>query len=143
MMLKYYTAAQWIAFALLLTGCGSATNIAPFTGEVRYKGKPLEFGSVMLQPVEGGQPSNAVIQSDGSFSMSIREVGEGATIGLNRVRVTCFPAQNPNQTVNNNQELALGKSLIPTKYNSFGSSDLTVEVKPENNEPYVIELDNK
>ena len=142
-MLKYYFAALWIPVALLLTGCGSDTNIAPFTGEVRYKGKPLAFGSVMLQPVEGGQPSNAVIQSDGTFVMSIRDVGEGATIGLNRVRVTCFPAQNTKKTGNASQELALGKSLIPTKYNSFGSSGLSVEVKPENNEPYVIELDNK
>ena len=142
-MLKYYFAALWTALTLLLTGCGGDTNIAPFTGEVRYKGKPLEFGSVMLQPVEGGQPSNAIIQSDGTFVMSIREVGEGATIGQNRVRVTCFPAQNTNKTANASQELALGKSLIPTKYNSFGSSGLTIEVKPENNEPYVIELDNK
>ena len=142
-MLKYYSAALWIAHALLLTGCGGDANTAPFTGEVLFKGKPLEFGSVMLQPVEGGQPSNAIIQSDGTFVMNIREVGEGASVGLNRVRVTCYPAQNPDNAVNSNQELALGKSLIPTKYNSFGSSGLTVEVKPENNEPFVIELDDK
>jgi hypothetical protein len=125
---------------LLTTGCGAPSTIAPLSGEVRFEGKPLEFGSVMLQPVEGGQPATAVIQPDGSFDMEVRGVGPGATIGLNRVRVTCYPAQRPGNTGAANQELALGRSLIPTRYTSFGSSELTVDVLPDENEPYIIEL---
>ena len=126
----------------LLGGCGRSSDIAPFYGEVRYQGKPLEFGSVMLQPVDGGQSSNAIIQSDGTFRMEIRGVGEGATVGVNRVRITCYPAQRPGSVANADRELALGKSLIPSKYTSFGSSDLSVEVKPDQAEPYIIELDD-
>lgn len=145
-MMSRYKPFKWMWLTILLltmAGCGPTPNIAPFSGQVLFQGEPLEFGSVMLQPVDGGQPSHAVIQSDGTFQMQIREVGEGATVGLNRVRITCYPAQRPGNAVNASQELALGRSLIPTKYTSFGSSELTVEVKADNNEPYVIELDER
>ena len=126
-----------------VAGCGTKETIAPLSGVVRFEGKPLEFGSVMLQPVEGGETSTARIESDGSFVMQIRGGGEGATVGVNRVRVTCYPAQRPGASSSSSQELALGRSLIPTRYSSFGSSDLSVEVHPDKNEPYVIELSRK
>lgn len=132
--------------ALLLVavnGCGGETEIVPFEGRVLYKGEPLQFGSVMFQPVSGGQAATGTIQPDGTFAMRTRGFGDGATVGLNRVRVTCFPAQKPGSAENTSQELALGKSLIPTHYNSFGSSGLTVEVKPEGNDPYVIDLQDE
>ena len=124
-------------------GCGGGPEIVPFTGKVLYKGEPLPFGNVMFQPAGGGQAATGSIGPDGTFVMTTRGVGEGATVGMNRVRVTCFPAQDANSAAGANQELALGTSLIPNHYASFGSSGLTVEVKPEGNEPYVIELEDE
>jgi hypothetical protein len=36
--------------------------------------------------------------------------------------------------------MALGRSAIPTKYQSFGTSELTVEVSPEMELPVILEL---
>jgi hypothetical protein len=130
-----------LAAAASIAGCRERSEIAPFHGQVLLDGKPLEFGSVMLQPVEGGEPSRAQIQPDGTFTMQTRGLGDGARVGLNRVRVTCFAGQKPGGAATAaDGELLLGGSLIPTRYNSFGSSGLSVEVLPDGNEPYLIEL---
>jgi hypothetical protein len=135
---------SFLALVAVLTGCREGPHIAPLTGKVLLDGQPLEFGSVMLQPVEGGEPARAQIQSDGTFVMTMYGVGEGAAVGLNRVRVTCFAGQRPGgSTVAADGELAVGGSLIPTRYSSFGSSGLTIEVLPGENEPYVIELSSR
>jgi hypothetical protein len=114
--------------------------LAPFTGSVSYKGKPLAFGGVTMQPHRGGAIARGVIQSDGTFTMTTD--GEpGAPIGANSVRVTCFTSQKPGAAATSRGgELSLGDSLIPERYSRFSSSGLTVEVKPGSNEPYVIEL---
>ncbi|MCA9184822.1 MAG: hypothetical protein R3E01_20010 [Pirellulaceae bacterium] len=70
----------------------------------------------------------------------MKQKGEGAAVGTNQVRITCFPSQKPDATNDGGGELALGRSLIPTHYNSFGSSGLTVDVQPGENEPFNIEL---
>ena len=68
----------------------------------------------------------------------------GAPIGMNSVRVTCYTSQKPGAAADNRGgELSLGDSLIPEHYARFSSSGLKVEVKPENNEPYVIELSDR
>lgn len=121
---------------LFSTGCGDTSNLAALEGKVMYQGKPLETGSVMLQPAQGGQFSRADIQPDGSFVLQTADGEEGATIGLNRVRVACFP----NKRTSADGDLSLGKSFIPEHYNNFSSSELTVQVLPEDNPPYVIEL---
>lgn len=134
-----------IAFALLvLSGCAeekAQTGIVQ--GKVTYRGKPLAFGSVMLQPSSGGGKAAAgTVQSDGTFKLSTKgtEGKGGVLVGLHRIRVTCFPTQDPNSNQSSQGELALGKSLIPTKYNNFGASGLTTEVVAGENEPLILEL---
>lgn len=125
-----------------VAGCGKESTLAPLHGTVTYRGRPLEFGSVTLQPAHGGQASRADIQPDGSFAMKTFHGSEGATIGLNRIRVACYPAQRPAAEDRGGSEGSLGKSLIPEHYNSFSSSDLSVEVLPIENPPLKIELND-
>ena len=128
-------------------GCGSnAPELAPATGNVIYKGEPVLFGSVQFQPITGGQFARGDIQPDGSFVLSTAELGEGAPVGLNRVRITSFESQNPRakgtfQPADN--EPIVGRSLIPRRYSSFGTSGLQAEVKSGTNEPFVFELDDE
>ncbi len=129
----------------LMTGilsCGQDLRLVPVEGKVLYRGKPLEFGSVLFQPASG-QPARGKIQPDGTFVLSTFDEGDGAMIGKNQVRITSFEAQRPGAPPPSGGELALGKSFIPRKYSSFGSSGLEVEVLPEGNEPFIFELDDE
>lgn len=125
--------------ASMVMGCDSGPELAPLSGKVLLDDKPLEFGSVMLQPLEGGQPSAASIASDGTFNMETRGYGEGAAVGKNAVRVTCFPGQKPGAAASGG-EIALGQPLIHSDYSSFSASGLVVDVKPEDNPEYIIQL---
>jgi hypothetical protein len=140
MLIRYLALLNVVSIALM--GCRDTSHLAPLSGKVTYNGKSLEFGSVMLQPAQGGEFSRADIQPDGSFILKTPDGDEGATIGLNRVRVTCFPGQKPGAQIDASGDIKLGKSLIPEKYNNFSSSELTIEVLPENNPPFVIDLKN-
>jgi hypothetical protein len=127
-----------VLFAALI-GCDNGPQIVPLKGKVTYKGEPLKFGSVMLQPI-AGQPATAVIEPDGTFVLSTNKPGDGATVGENRVRVTSYEGQAPDAKRSAQTELALGNSLIPVKYTDTTSSGIVVDVKPEGNEDLLIEL---
>lgn len=126
---------------LALTGCSRGPEIVPVEGKVLYNGQPLTFGSVMFQP-EAGQPARGVIQADGTFTLSTNQTGDGATVGRNRVRVTCFEAQNPH-AASGGRERPLGRSLIPPAYNDVDTSGIEVQVARGMNVLVTIELIDK
>jgi hypothetical protein len=129
------------AIACLVVGCGKSVEIAPIEGKVTYKGQPLKFGTVMFQPMSGGQPAQGLIQPDGSFKLSTHNAGEGARLGTNQVSVRCYENQDPaKQGGQFGGGQSLGRLLIPVKYTMASSSGLTVDVKAEGNEPVVLEL---
>ena len=101
-----------------------------------YRGKPLEFGSVLFQP-DAGPPARGVIKLDGTFQLSTHGLDDGAVIGRHRVRIACFESQQANAPAR--AESGLGRSMIPSKYCNLTSSGLHVEVKVKN-EPFVFEL---
>jgi hypothetical protein len=106
---------------------------------VVYNGQPLTFGSVMFQPDEG-RLARGTIQPDGSFQLTTHSDGDGCAVGPSRVRVSCFESQRPQAEARPEEgEMPLGGLLIPKRYTSFGTSGLTVEVRP-GGEPIVIEL---
>jgi len=120
-------------------GCSDGLSTAPVEGKVLYRGKPLEFGSVIFQP-EVGPAATGTIGPDGTFRLSTYTDGDGAVIGKHRVRITCFESQRPGAAAPDpNQEQSTGKSLIPPKYVVFATSGLEREVRAHN-EPFVFEL---
>ncbi len=124
----------------MLCGCSPHPATAPVSGKVVYQGKPLEFGSVMFQPV-GGPPARSVINSDGTFVLSTYEEGDGATIGRHRIRVTCFESQSPDALEESlEKEMGLGRNLIPDKYLSIDTSGLSFEVQETGHDDVLIEL---
>ena len=122
------------------SGCDSGPETAIVTGKVSFRGKPLHYGTVMFQHEAGGQPAIGTIQSDGSFQLATPGVGEGVRVGPQLVRITSFEGNDPNNPKKlGSGEPVLGRTLIPTKYSSFGASGLSVEVKP--GEPQSFEFD--
>ena len=137
-MSRSLTATFVIAISVgVISGC-SDDGLVPVSGRVYYKDKPLEFGSIMLQPVEG-PPASGVIQPDGTFELETHGVGKGASPGPNKVRVTCFESQKPGAASMREAELALGKSLIPERYTNY-TSGLVVTIEPDDQKPLEINL---
>ena len=129
----------FVLFLLALNGCGGP-KIVPIEGKVLHNGEPLKFGSVMFQP-PSGQPARGRIQPDGTFSLSALHAGDGATVGVNQVRVTCYEGQSAATAAGEETgERPLGKSLIDKRYANSKTSGLTVTVKPHDNEVVVLEL---
>lgn len=130
--------------SLLSTGCGKSVEVVPIQGSVSYNGKPLKFGTVMFQPLSGGQHAQGLIQPDGTFTLTTHNVGEGACLGTNRVSVRCYENQDPaKQGGQFEGGQSLGRLLIPVKYTMASSSGITVDVKPDGNAPVVLELTDK
>jgi len=131
-----------IVLLVVLGGCSRGPKLVPVSGQVSYRDKPLEFGAVMFQPEEG-QPARGYIQPDGTFTLSTRQDGkdkQGAVIGEHLVRITCYEGQRVEATGEITGETSLGRLLIPEKYTMFDETGLTVEVREQNNEPFIFEL---
>lgn len=108
------------------TGCGRRPALALVSGRVTLDGKPLEFGSVMIQPA-AGPAARSTIAPDGSFTVGTFAPGDGAIVGPATVRVACYEQQRPGAPPPQG-ELALGKSLIPGKYTQFETSGISVMI---------------
>jgi hypothetical protein len=115
-----------VACLLVLSGCGQRPALVPVSGRVTLDGKPLKFGSVMIQPA-AGPAARGTIQADGSFTVGTFKPGDGAIVGPATVRVACYEQQRPGAPAPQG-ELALGKSLIPEKYTQFETSGITASV---------------
>jgi hypothetical protein len=119
------------------SGCGSdGLPLAPVQGKVLYRGKPLQFGSVVFQP-ESGRPATGIVQPDGSFTLTTYQKDDGAQIGAHKVIVLCYEGQRHASTGAPASEVAggLGKLLIPERYTYFHESGLKAVV--EKNTPSI------
>ncbi len=122
-----------------MAGCDRGPERAPVEGIVLFEGKPLQAGTVMFQPV-GGQPSQARIRPDGTFTMETFGHGPGAVVGHCRVAVTCFESDVAGGGKEGADEVALGRSLVPERYAQYATSGIEVDVRPGQNELVRIEL---
>lgn len=138
---RRHAAACCLLLVLLICGCGGQERV-PVHGQVLYEGRPLEYGSVMLQPIGGGEIVRATIQPDGTFELASPDGSSGAAPGRYLVRVTAFEAQRAQSQGPSNREPALGRSAIPKKYASFRTSGLEIEIAPGMELPLVLDLDN-
>ena len=129
-----------VACLVCAAGCGRRPTLVPVSGRVTLDGKPLEFGSVMIQPT-GGPAARGTIRPDGGFTVGTFAPGDGAIVGPATVRVACYEQQRPGAPPPQG-ELALGKSLIPEKYTQFETSGLTATVAAGMG-PLAIDLTSK
>ncbi|WP_435007166.1 hypothetical protein P12x_004532 [Tundrisphaera lichenicola] len=131
----------------------------PVSGMVTYQGKPLESGSVTFLPEEGGGRGATGEITNGAYSLTTQNPGDGAFPGKYAVTVTsqevdfsAADADSKKKSEKAKVEVSAipdqasvakayktAKSNIPQKYAQISSSGLTFEVKPETNK-YDIEL---
>jgi hypothetical protein len=145
-------------------GCGGRDPNKPplgrVHGRVTYNGKPLTNGSVTFTPVAGeggttGQVAAGQLKTDGSYSLTTFDIGDGAIVGEHVVTVRAtesnvaelnFPGGAPGAPPSKPSFKAKGaragmglvpyiapKPLIPKKYMTPSSSPFRYTVEPGNN----------
>ena len=120
------------AGCLLLPGCGKTEyELAPVSGQVTMKGKPLANIQVSFQPVSKrsdepnpGPGSYATTDADGRYTLrTIEPEADGAVVGQHKVRLaTKAPPQDPAD-----DRAPVYKEIVPPQWRD-GSK--TFEVPP-------------
>ncbi|MFI4874504.1 MAG: hypothetical protein ACIALR_04175 [Blastopirellula sp. JB062] len=129
----------------LASGCSSEApfETAPVQGKVLYQGKPLPYGSISFRP-QAGSPAFGKIDRDGTFSLSTYGDRDGAVIGKHEVLITATEADAGKKVGNAaGIEMPVTKSMIPEKYASFSTSELTAEVLTGTNNEFQFNLEAK
>ena len=117
----------WIMLGIgILAGCGGAPDrpTAPVSGEVGYRGQPLDHGPVVFIH-ESGHGAAGQIGPDGKYTLE-------AHVGANAVLIECLDP-NAATTVPGRPNMALPASLIPQRYGDHMKSALTFQVQSGDN----------
>jgi hypothetical protein len=126
-----------LAAVVVLAGCGkSGPKTAVVRGTVTYKGKPVPNGSVLFVP-DGGPTATGEIGPDGSYTLTTFKKGDGAVLGPHKVIISA--TQDMGDRLPEDRS-PMPPPIVPEKYSSYGTTDLKVEVKDEEN---VINFDLK
>jgi hypothetical protein len=132
-------AAAGVCTALLVMpgGCGSGEpGVVPVRGKVTLDGGPWpKEGTITFTPVAGAQgadpskarPGTGKFATDGSFTVTSFEAGDGLFPGQYEVSVECLDSA---PTMGNDGRVVGGKSSVPEKYRNGSTSGLALTVKP-------------
>jgi hypothetical protein len=122
----------FLAMLAASAGCNHDSSVARVNGIVRLDGKPLTTGAVRFVP-EAGRSATGVIQSDSTFTLGTYGKSDGAVIGTHKVAIIAYDAASDGRPAYEVRK-PTSKSLVPERYAAIGTSKLTFEVKPGNNQ---------
>jgi hypothetical protein len=108
---------------ILLTGC-EPSGPATVTGKVTFDGAPVKAGTVGFHPDRGMTPYYAIIQPDGTYSLTTETV---ATIPAGSYTVTVNGQEPPRASKG---PPGPGKVITPQKYADKATSPLRASVRP-------------
>ncbi len=120
------------------SGCGGGGDdgpaAVPAAGTIKYKGKPLETGTIQFVP-EKGRAAHGTIQ-DGKFTLTTYTEGDGAVPGKHGVGVV------------STKEVAAKKKgaepqsvyVVPQSYASPGGTNISVDIPPEGKKDIEINI---
>ena len=130
-MIRRTTLIAIIGLCLFAAGCGGGPPRPVLVrGQVSYQGRPLGGGTVTFIPAEPGPPATGQILPDGQFALSTFRPGDGALPGRYSVMIIAVGDTAGRLPDEANPPAAL---LIPRKYASHRTSDLTADVAEANN----------
>jgi hypothetical protein len=122
-LMRCLALAPFLIFACV--GCGQDAHLGQVAGTVRLDGKPLSSGTVQFVP-DAGRLAQGAIQADGTYAL------DGAQIGAHRVAIVAYEAGGDSRPAYESR--AANKPLVPQKYMAVGTSELTFDVKPGDNQ---------
>ena len=127
-------AAGVAAAALALTaGCDNGRlRTAPVRGRLTFEGKPVPYGTVNFIPTSTNGPSaTGDIGPDGSYKLKTYKPGDGAILGTHKVVIVAIESMGDRLP---EDRTPLPPSIVPDKYSSVVTTDLTATVKDEDNQ---------
>jgi hypothetical protein len=122
----------------MVAGCSRPSyqlQTAPVSGKVTLDGQPLTSGYVVI-PTAKGRMASGRLQPDGTFVMTTYDEGDGAQVGTHPVIVNPIPLDEyapPGQK----------RVPIPEQYTRAGTSGITIDVKPDEDNYLEINLSSK
>ncbi len=135
-----------LLFALAVAGCGEDDGLGrryPITGKVTYQGKPVASGTVNFVPESPeGRGATGTIHDGAYDDVTTLTTGDGILPGKYKVTIvaredvdlsaaeTEQPGGAPDQ-VTVARIAAKAKPLVPPKYSAPQTTDLAVEVTPD------------
>ena len=132
---------------LCLAGCTASDGTQPVRagGIVVYNENPLPDAEVVFAPEGQDRVATATTDTNGRFRLSTFRPGDGALPGRHRVTIIARgPAKEPppgSPAALMPDDYAIpGDPLIPTKYFSPATSDLTAEVSRRGRNDFRFEL---
>lgn len=153
-----------VGAALLLAGCGGSsddkwTSDLPETvdasGIILLDGKPLDFASIVLVPIDAaaGHAATAVSNSSGKFWLKAFPSKDGAVPGgylvtVTKIVSTTREAQQDNwgeddQHAADSPATTTTKNILPTKYENPQTSGLELSIPQEGRTDLKLELNSK
>jgi hypothetical protein len=128
---------------LCLWGCGSdGPEMVPVEGRITLEGGswPAE-GIIYFTPVEPAEglprkPGEAHFDTDGNFSASTRNPGDGLIPGTYRIAVECWEVPPSHDATGEHP----GKSYVAEKYSSPAKSGLELKI-PKGSDPIEVTYD--
>lgn len=133
-------------FAMFWVGCGPKVipiQTAKVTGVAKFDGKPLENYRVFFycDAAAANEPATGLVQKDGTFTLTVRNPGDGAIVGQNKIWFSYDPPL-PEETPG----MESGKApppptvKLPAKYLNSSTSELSVEVTAAGLTDYLLDL---
>ena len=108
---------------IVLAGCGDGRGVrVPVSGTVTIDGAPLAFGSILFEPLAGGENNRSgggALESDGTFRVSAYTAFDGLPPGQYRVAITGTEPLSDTAR----------RWHAPKKYSDPASSGLTADIE--------------
>ncbi|MHB8897162.1 MAG: hypothetical protein ACYC6Y_00295 [Thermoguttaceae bacterium] len=139
-----------------LLGCGPAGDAGPTrvsaSVTVTYKGAPVEGANITLVPkAPDGQAAFGVTDASGKVALSTLGENDGAIPGEYQVLVQKTETKGPDVKVDSTEVGAMPAgedamktgtttNLLPEKYSSIGTTDLTATVAESGENAFTFEL---
>jgi len=116
--------------ALVATGCGSSGPVmGRVSGEITYKGKPIEKGTITFISTDGVRPNATGMIDSGTYAMTTTEPGDGVVVGEYKIAFSDINPEDYNTPLPGAPRKA-PKPGLPKKYLNADTSGLTFKVEP-------------
>jgi hypothetical protein len=139
---RFLAALPLILSVLALTiGCSPGEQLGQVNGVVTINGKPLNTGSILFQNSAAGVSINANIAEDGTFVVKTFDKN-GIPPGIYKVVVRADTFGDPETPLVGQPIKPKPKpsAVVPEKYRTLETSDLSVTVNAGANPPLTLDL---